>query len=450
MVFSRFAASMAARSGALVLTLAALAWVATHTHWYVTIALLFAVALLEIASLARFTGTSSRALARFLDALSFDDTAQEFSGLKQQGIYHELGTAMERVMARLRAGRLEREEQTQYLQAVLAHVPVALIARDGEGHLQILNPAAKRLFGGPIAGIGDLPRFGEAFAAGLADLKTGESLLLRMERATSTLHLKVAATDFVLRGQRRTIISLQNIANELNAQEVAAWQTVIRTMAHEVMNSLTPISSLSTTAHELVHDARRSLPAGDMMAATALDDAADALETVARRSAGLLHFVQAHRRLTQHLVAQPERLALARVFARLQRLLAADLAARNIALTTMVEPETIEVMADAELLDQALINLMRNAMEALDDTARPRIELSARRGADGRVTITVADNGPGIPPLQRERIFVPFYTTKRQGTGVGLSLVRQIVALHGGNVELEHPPAGGASFNLRL
>jgi signal transduction histidine kinase len=270
-----------------------------------------------------------------------------------------------------------------------------------------------------------------------------------MERTSGTLQLKVAATDVALGGLRRRLISLQNIENEMSAQEMAAWQTVIRVMAHEVMNSLTPVSSLAATARDLVRDALSQLPAGDPRA-SGLSDACEALETVARRSEGLLHFVQNHRRLTKLLVTQIEVMPAQRVFARIQRLLGADLAARDIRMTTSVEPETLEVAADSDLLDQALINLVRNAIEALRDVSAGHIALSARRHPDGRIVIAVADNGPGIATDQREKIFVPFFTTKRQGSGVGLTLVRQIATAHGATVDVSQTPGGGATVSLRF
>jgi signal transduction histidine kinase len=280
-------------------------------------------------------------------------------------------------------------------------------------------------------------------------LRPGGSAILRMERSSGALQLKAAATDAALGGVRRRLVSLQNIESEMSAQELAAWQTVVRVMAHEVMNSLTPVSSLSATARDLVRDALNQLPAGDPRAG-GLTDACEALETVARRSEGLLHFVQNHRRLTKPLVTQIEVMPVQRVFARIQRLLATEIAARDIQMTTSVEPETLDVAADSDLLDQALINLVRNAIEALRDVVAGHITLSARRGADGRVIIAVADNGPGIAAEQRERIFVPFFTTKRQGSGVGLTLVRQIATAHGATVDVAQTPGGGATLSLRF
>jgi nitrogen fixation/metabolism regulation signal transduction histidine kinase len=356
---------------------------------------------------------------------------------------------MARVLKQLRIVRSEREEQARYFQTLVAHVPVALISADERGGVQLLNMAARRLFGTALAEKAQFARHGEAFAVGMESIRPGSTAILRMERPSGTLQLKVAVTELALGGIRYRLISLQNIESEMSAQEMVAWQTVIRVMAHEVMNSLTPVSSLAATAHDLVAGVIRQLPAEDPRA-VALTDAAEALETVTRRSQGLLHFVQNHRRLTKHLVTQIEVASVQRVFARLQRLLANDLAARDILLTSSVEPETLELAADTELLDQALINLVRNAIEALRDAPAGRIALSALRDPDGRVAIVVADNGPGITPDQREKIFVPFFTTKRQGSGVGLTLVRQIATAHGATVDVSNTPGGGATVRMRF
>jgi nitrogen fixation/metabolism regulation signal transduction histidine kinase len=449
MVYNRLAAGVAARSAGLGATFIALAWVLTQTHWVVTAALLVVAAAVETWLLVRFAEASNREVARFLDALSFDDVTQTFSGLSRDTSGRELGQAMSRVIDKLRQTRSEREEQSRYLQTLLAHIPVALISLDAGGGVTFLNPAAFRLFEASIAAEAEFARFGEAFASGLSLLKPGETALLRLERGSGPLHLKVAATEFAVHGTHQRIVSLQNIASELSAQELAAWQAVIRTMAHEVMNSLTPLSSLAATANEIVRDVLADLPADDRNLPR-LTDAADALETVARRSQGLLRFVQNHRRLTHRFTAKLERLSVQRVFVRLHSLLAADLAASYVSFEMQVEPETLEVTADADLLDQALINLLRNAFEALRGREGATIVLSARRESSGRTVISVADNGPGIEPERRDKIFAPFYTTKPQGSGVGLTLVRHIATVHGADVSLADTQGGGATFSMRF
>ena len=449
MEFSRFRTGIALRAAALFATFGVVICMALYTHWYVSTGLVVVAALMQIALFYQFATQSGREIARFLDAIAFDDTSQSFTTLTTDSAYHELGMAMTRVIDRLHSSRAQREEQARYLQTLLAHVPVALITIDAKGGVQLLNMAARRLFENRTTTAGELARHGEAFAAGMGALQPGNSAILRMDRASGPLHLKASATDIAIRGERQRIVSLQNIENELSAQELAAWQTVIRTMAHEVMNSLTPISSLAATSKDLVREAASTLPP-ESHEASLLADASEGLETVARRSEGLLHFVQNHRRLTRRLVTRPAIIPVRRQFAHISRLFGAELSARDIAFETSVEPETLEVEADGELLDQALINLMRNAIEALDNEHARTIRLSARRDLDGHVVIAVADSGPGMGPEQRDKVFVPFFTTKRQGSGVGLTLVRQIAAVHNATVDIGDTPGGGATIRLRF
>jgi two-component system nitrogen regulation sensor histidine kinase NtrY len=449
MAYSRFQVATFLRLAGLIATLMALIWVVSHTDWYVCMLLLALATIGQSMLLVQHANRSSREVARFLDAIAFDDTSASFQGLSGKGPFAELGAAMTRVLDRLRTGRAEREEQTQYLQTMLAHVPVALISLEDHGAVQLLNLAARRLLESACTDTAQFARHGEAFAIAMETIKPGESVIVRMERTGGPLQLKAAATDVALGGARRRLVSLQNIESELTAHELAAWQTVIRVMAHEVMNSLTPISSLAATARDRVEEVLQQVPADDPQRA-ALEDAEEALETMARRSEGLLHFVQNHRRLTKRMVVSLEVVPVRRIFARLQRLLAGELALRHIQLVMTVVPDTLEVTVDAELLDQALINLVRNSMEAFREESGGCITVSARMETGGRIVIAVADNGHGVPPEQREKVFVPFFTTKRQGSGIGLTLVRQIATVHGATVAISDTPGGGTTVSMNF
>ncbi|MGC8535184.1 MAG: sensor histidine kinase [Rhizomicrobium sp.] len=449
MVSERLSAGLMLRSLLLLLSLSLLAYALINTNWYVVEALLLALIMAQFGEITHSLTRTNREIARFLDAIAYDDTTQSFTGISRLPPYRELGTAMGRVMERLRKGRSEHEEMSRYLAAMLAHVPVALIAREADGRYLPLNTAARQMFELPGNTTLDLARYGAEFRTGLEQLKVGGRQLLQLKRGPSTIVVKTVATSFWSRGEHRTLISLQNIGDELSAQQLDAWHRLIRTIAHEVMNSLTPISSLSQTARELVIVAQ-SQRQMDGEPARELDDAIEALDAVARRSEGLLHFVQNHRRLTQRMIARPEDTLLVRVFARIERLLGPEMTARGIRFEYDCRPQTLRLRVDPELLDQALINLLRNAMEALAERLDAEIQLTAEALAGGDVAIRVRDNGPGIPAELHEQIFVPFFTTKQQGTGVGLTLVQQIASLHGGSVTLSESPGGGAAFTLHL
>jgi nitrogen fixation/metabolism regulation signal transduction histidine kinase len=449
MAFSRFHVGIVLRTGTLILTIGATSWMITHTSWYVAIALAFAAALAEMTSLVQFCALSSREIARFLDALAANDLSQSFTHLRSDVGFRELGAAMEQVLGKIRTSRTESDAQRRYLQTLIDHVPVALVSIEKSGALCLLNKSARRLFERAIIDFKQLSIYGEPFSLGLDSLLPGKTSILRMEKPSGALLLKAAATEIVAGTGPARLISLQNIGNEMSAQELAAWQNVIRVMAHEVMNSLTPVSSLTDTACKLVGEVLEQLSPKDPHTRS-LAVAHEALETASRRSESLLQFVRSHRRLIKPLEAQIQIVRVQRHFARIQRLLAHDLADRAIQMSVSVDPESLELGVDADLLDQALINLMRNAIEALRDRTAGSISLTARRDSDGRVVVAVSDNGPGISLDLREKVFVPFFTTKRQGSGIGLTLVRQIAAAHGALVEISETPDGGATVVLRL
>ena len=275
MGFNDFRAGIAVRTAALFLTIVLVVGMMAHTQWYVSVALGTAAALVQSALLIRFATQSSREMARFLDAIAFDDTTQSFSRLSADTAHRELGAAMARVLDLLRTSRSAREEQTRYLQTLMDHVPVALLSVDERGRVQLLNMAARRLLETALTEAAQFTRYGESFAVGIEALRPGGSAILRMERTSGALLMKAAATDVTLGGLRRRLISFQNIESEMSAQEMMAWQTVIRVMAHEVTNSLTPITSLAATAQGLVREVLSSLPPGFE----------DALRVPARRNA---------------------------------------------------------------------------------------------------------------------------------------------------------------------
>jgi nitrogen fixation/metabolism regulation signal transduction histidine kinase len=259
---------------------------------------------------------------------------------------------------------------------------------------------------------------------------------MKVMRNNEQLQLNVSATELRMRGQDLKIVTLQDIRRELEARELTAWQNLIRVLTHEIMNSVTPISSLATTAGELLSDAR-----GAGAAESAISDAQDALDTIAQRGTGLLHFVESYRRLTHLPKPTLRTFSVAELFSRIRQLMRGDLDQRSIELTQTISDEVVELSGDSELIEQAIINLVRNAIDAVGDVQSPEIRISARVDSSGRPTIAVADNGHGMDDEVRESIFVPFFTTKRDGTGVGLSVVQQIMRSHQGSVEVASTPA---------
>jgi signal transduction histidine kinase len=238
---------------------------------------------------------------------------------------------------------------------------------------------------------------------------------------------------------------MQDIHGQLEAQEIVAWQNLIRVLTHEIVNSVTPVSSLASTATELLTRVRDGVSDAE-----AIRDAREAVDTISKRSVGLLNFVENYRRLTRIPAPTFQIFEVRDLVFRIDRLMRQDLERDGIAFRSSVEPLTLELNADPELLEQALINLIRNAVDAVEGVTAPRIHLSGEASPKGRVILAVEDNGRGMPDEVKESIFVPFFTTKRHGTGIGLTLVRQIVRSHQGSINVRSADGEGTNFQLAL
>jgi two-component system, NtrC family, nitrogen regulation sensor histidine kinase NtrY len=446
MGYSHFQVRVTIQVALIVLVSTAAAFLIATTAYYATILLVLIVLGLQVAWLLHFVSRTNRDLSRFLLAIEHADFSQSFSERSGAGPFRPLAEAFERILQRFRDARSAKEEHASYLDTLVQHVPIAVLAVDATGRVELFNNAARRLLGvNALRNLHDLKGFGPELADTIIALEPGRPRLMKVMRDNELLQLNVSATALRLGGRDVKIVSLQDIRRELEAREVSAWQNLIRVLTHEIMNSVTPISSLAATAGEILDEAR-----GAEDPRPAIDDAKDAVHTIAQRGSGLLRFVESYRRLTQVPAAKVERLAVAALFSRIRQLKGRELEARGIALTEAVAEEASELVADPGLLEQALLNLLNNAADAVAGAASPRIQLAAHRDSAGRPVLSVSDNGHGIGEDLRESIFVPFFTTKPQGTGVGLSIVQHIVRAHDGNVEVSSARGAGTEIRIRL
>jgi nitrogen fixation/metabolism regulation signal transduction histidine kinase len=274
-----------------------IARVATTTSYYATLLLLAALLIGQVVALARYVERTNRELGRFLSAIRHADFSQSFSMDRPSGSFAELGAAFEDILQRFRNARTQKEEQASYLDTLMQHIPIAVIAFDSAGRVDLFNNAARRLLRvASLRNISDYTGFGETFPGHLRQLAPGRSQLVEVSRDDLPLKLNVAATELRMSGRILKIVTLQDIRRELEARELATWQDLIRVLTHEIMNSVTPISSLATTAAGLLNEVAREHDHG---VDTALADARDAVDTIATRSAGLLRFAQSYRRLTR-------------------------------------------------------------------------------------------------------------------------------------------------------
>jgi len=440
----RFAAEVAVRVGALFATLTTLIGVLGTSRLVVVPALLGGAALLQGWLLVRLVQRSNRELCRFLGAIRYDDYQQSFAIGPLDPSFAELEGAFEEVMARFRQTRLDREAQRLYLEALVEHAPVAILSLREGGEIELVNSAARRLLNASVSlRLEQLVQFGAAFQRDIAQSRASQRAVTRIDVDGVGRRLILSTTELVVAGAPVRLITLEDIQSELDSSELAAWQDLAQVLSHEIMNSLTPIASLARTSEEMVRD----LIAGGARE-EALADLEDAVGTLARRSDGLMRFVSSYRQFTQMPPPTLRLLALNEYFPRLERLLVSEWQERGVDIHVGSPADGLAIMADDSLLDQALINLVKNAVDAARASDRPQVWLDARLSERGRPIIEVGDNGPGVDESLCEKIFLPFFTTKSTGSGIGLALARQVMLMHSGAITAASRPGGGALFRL--
>jgi len=442
-----FAIQLLVRVGVLFALLAGLAFLLTGSDLHAVPLVVGAVALIQAGLVIRFVTRSNRELARFLGAIRYDDFSQSFSIGHLGGSFRELGGALEDVMRRLRGVRLSDEARRRYREALVEQVPVALLSIRDDGTVELVNSAARRLLDAPgTMTVDALDAYGAGFRRDIAQCRPGERTLTRTELDGVQRHLILSTTQITFGTRSERLTSLQDIQSELDTSELSAWQDMVRVLSHEILNSLTPIASLARTADEIVEELEERGPGGDP---EPMVDLRDAVQTLARRSDGLLRFVKSYRQLAQMPPPSLRPIAVRAYFRRLERLARAEWSGRGVVLHVREPAGGLELLADESLLDQAIINLLRNAADAAAGaSAEPQVWLAGGVSERGRAVIEIADNGPGFADEIKDKIFLPFFTTKPDGSGIGLALARQIMLIHKGAITASARAGGGALFRL--
>lgn len=450
MIFKHFRAQLILRIVLLLATAFLLDNLFLRTDFYETWILLGLLLLYQVVALVRYAEGMLRDLTRFLESVRYGDFSQRFRSKEQGPLFDQLAEAFEEVTAEFRSLRAEREEHARYLQNVVRHVGVALIAYRAGGEVELINEAARRLFEmRRVRRIGDLSVFSEPLVEKLSSIASGRRELVEVEHDSRALQLAVYVTRFQLRGEDYALASVQDIRSELEDKEMEAWQRLTRVLTHEIMNSIAPIASLANRLME-ESEASANEAVGNHLSSEPERRKLRAAEAIHKRSEALLSFVDSFRSFTKLPQPELEMVAAEKLLHRVRRLLSAQIEERELSCEVDVTPSHLKLTADPQLIEQVLINLLLNAIQAVEGQPDARIDLRASIDRQSRPVIVVADNGPGIPEDVQKKIFVPFFTTKEDGSGIGLSLARQIMRLHGGTLTMRSEPGRGATFTLRF
>jgi nitrogen fixation/metabolism regulation signal transduction histidine kinase len=453
MVFRRFQALLAIRLAVVGLTLSALVWLWLEPGFHSSTILAAVVLALAAGDLWWFVSRTNREVTKFLNAARYADYTQRFS-LEDLGTsFGDLGKTFSAILDRMYEQRADQEIEVRRLRALIDHIPVPLLTVHPDDSITLQNNASRRLFGASqVSRLSDLGQFGVSFRHAVAEAAPGQRQLVTFSVEGMEYQLTLAVTENVVAGEVQRLVSLQDIQSELDDTQIQAWQDLVRVLTHEIMNSITPITSLASTSEHVVDEVLSQTPK-DAPVTEDLADLRDAIHTVARRSDSLLQFVHGYRQLTRLAPPEKTRVHIAELFDSVRQLAEAEWPDSRSTLRLSVEPAGLDVYADRDLLEPVLLNLLllnllRNAWQVTSDLDEPKLQMRARLNRRGNVVIEVSDNGPGVPEELARKIFVPFFTTKPEGSGVGLALARQVMTAHGGFIRVSENDGGGAMFTL--
>lgn len=449
MIFKRFEWAILIRVLLLAASMILCLYFLFATEKYVSGGIIALLVIYQIYELYYYILETNRKLTRFLEAVKYSDFTIGFNKDNQLGeSFKNLNKMFNEVLDAFRKARAEKEENWQYLKTVVQHVNVGLLSYDEIGKVELLNNAAKRFFNiSHLSNIHELAKYEKDLYGVLYKLPPGAKTLYKQNLDH---HLSINATELRLRGSSYKLVSIQNIQSELQQQEIEAWQNLTKVLRHEIMNSITPIASLAGTAIDIIEEDAIRENGKLSFVQESYDDISMSLKTIESRSKGLVNFVEAYRNFTSIPTPEFERVKIKEVIDKVMQLVRVGLSEQDIKFTVSIKPPTLIVRIDVKLIEMVLINILKNAVEAVQEVDSPEIDFRVFLDQDHGVIIEIRDNGPGIEPEAMERIFIPFYTTKKQGSGIGLSLSQRIMQMHQGSLTARSEVGKGTAFILQL
>lgn len=436
----------------ILITLSALvlAFLSYKTNYLYSILVLIIIIIAETWSLMRYILRRRDDIKRMLEYIKENNPTLYFS---QSRVYpfNELGDFLNEIGDIVRQVRIDKESQLQYMNYIVRHVGIGLLSFDQDGTIEIINQAAKDLLG--IKEINSLDVL-ELIQPGLPGvfikLKNEEQKLITLKSGNTLQQLAIKVSVFKIGQKEIRLASLQDIKNELDEKEMDSWQKLIRVLTHEIINSVTPVTSLTTTISGFFKKGEQVLPAKELTDRT-INEALTGLGYIEERGKNLIDFVTKFRSLTRLPAPKIEEISLDKLFEGIAILKKDELLSNGILLEWVIAEESLSVYCDRSLIEQVLLNLINNASDAImssNNGEKGIIEIKGSADEHGRSRIDVKDNGVGIPDSIMENVFIPFYTTKENGSGIGLSLSRQIMKLHGGTISAFSRPGIETVFSL--
>jgi nitrogen fixation/metabolism regulation signal transduction histidine kinase len=445
MNFKKYDWSLLLRIGLLFVVLCGAAFLLTKGMYAFLILAIMLISVLVI-DLYRFSNKSKEELEQFVESVHYRDFSRHFDEKNAPVAVQPLRKGFNEINTTFKIISKERETQYQYLQKILELVDTGIISYDHkDGDVMWMNESLKKLLNIPyLKTIHSLEKRDPVLYNEMIAVKPAEPKVVTINTDKNNLKVLLSATAFQTEGKLYKLIAFQNINEALDETESKAWQKLLSVMTHEIMNSVAPISSLAATLKDRLQLSLKDLNNNS----GSVDDLELGIETIKRRSEGLLKFAETYRNLNKITNPNLKKIYVRDMFENLHRLMQPTFEQKNIELEIILKDPDLMLEADIDLIEQVMINLILNAADAVKEVANPRILLSAYITPNNKVIIKVADNGIGISPDLMEKIFIPFFSTRKTGSGIGLSLCKQIMMLHKGNIKMQSVEGQGSAFLL--
>jgi nitrogen fixation/metabolism regulation signal transduction histidine kinase len=446
MIFKRFRNQLIFRVLLLTATIASALIAFQISEWKIVSITLLLLTILQIVGIIRLVDRSNQEMASFLLAIKYNDFSTVFSPGKLGESHRELRNAFNSIIREFQQIRAQKEAQFHYLQTLFEHVDIALISFDQSGEIHLMNSAANRLLEKPfLKNIHALRTIDQDLADIVWRIGNKERNLYRVSIGRNLYHLAIQATEFKVQDRQYKIVSMQNIKSELDQREIETWQKLIRVLTHEIMNSVTPVISLVEVMEEILEENADQKSIDE----ESYDDFKLSADAIGKRTKGLVDFVNRYRKLYKVPAPSLEEVDLLQLLRRIEHLLLPEMEEQGIIFSLVSRHEECITRIDPGQIEQVVINLLRNSMDAVSTVDAPKIyvEISLEKA---RWNIYIRDNGVGINDEDRDKIFIPFFTTKDHGSGIGLSLSRQILRNHNGNISVVSKLGEGSTFKIEF
>jgi two-component system nitrogen regulation sensor histidine kinase NtrY len=414
-------------------------------NWYLFAALLSPVIFYQVIDLIRFQRKAQEEVKQFVESVHYRDFSRYFDVKHAPLELQPLRQGFNEINTTFKVISKEKETQYQYLQKILELVDTGILSYEIEsGTVVWMNESLKRLLQLPyLKTIHSLEKRDKELFQQIMTLQPGASKISTAHLERSSFKILLSGTAFQTEGKVYKLVAFQNVSEALDETESKAWQKLLSVMTHEIMNSIAPISSLANTLKNRLQNSERSANAN-------IEDLEVGIDTIKRRSEGLLKFAETYRNLNKITTLNLQKVYIRDLFGNIYQLMQPTLEQKNIELEIILKEPNLHIEADPILLEQVLINLVVNAIEAVKEKEVRKITLSAEQSLNKKTFLKVADNGQGMSEEVLEKIFIPFFSTKKTGSGIGLSLCKQIVMLHRGTLQAQSVEGKGSVFLMQF